>query len=193
MAGDLTCNVDVQRLGQGSMRFWKRKSDPWTQRARQLTDRITALEREIQKLEEQLRHGPGCPSPTPTNTEPPNVLPPRAMSVKETPAQPRTANSTAEPGRARTPAENGPPPGQLNNEFGMPRFDLVELWRSCRARFRSPGPDNPELIRLLAAGGAPELRPLRYERRIARNRFLALLTLLILVVLGVILAITRTS
>ncbi len=36
----------------------------------------------------------------------------------------------------------------------------------------------------LAAGGLQGLRPLRYEKRVARNRFIALVLLLFLILLG---------
>ena len=41
-----------------------------------------------------------------------------------------------------------------------------------------------QAIQYLAAGSIQGLRPLRYEKRVARNRFLALLALLILVLWG---------
>jgi hypothetical protein len=40
------------------------------------------------------------------------------------------------------------------------------------------------MVHYLAAGSIQGLRPLRYERRVARNRFLAFLALLLLVLWG---------
>ena len=37
----------------------------------------------------------------------------------------------------------------------------------------------------LAAGGIQGLRPLRYEKRVARNRFIALVIVLLVILLGV--------
>ncbi len=39
----------------------------------------------------------------------------------------------------------------------------------------------------LAAGGIQGLRPLRYEKRVARNRFIFFVTILTLVLLGMLL------
>ena len=38
----------------------------------------------------------------------------------------------------------------------------------------------------LAAGGVHGLRPMRYEKRVARNRFILLVVVLFLILLGVI-------
>ena len=43
----------------------------------------------------------------------------------------------------------------------------------------------------LAAGGIQGLRPLRYEKRVARNRFIALVILLFFVLLGAISVLLR--
>ena len=44
---------------------------------------------------------------------------------------------------------------------------------------------NPRLVNYLAAGGVHGLRPLRYEKRVARNRFIALVIILFVILLGV--------
>jgi ABC-type microcin C transport system permease subunit YejB len=40
------------------------------------------------------------------------------------------------------------------------------------------------MVNFLAAGSIQGLRPLRYERRVARNRFLAFTVLLVFVLIG---------
>ena len=58
------------------------------------------------------------------------------------------------------------------------------LWDWFRSRFRKPPvSSNPRMVNFLAAGSIQGLRPLRYERRVARNRFLAFSALLVLVLI----------
>ncbi len=177
------------------MPWWKRKPDPWTTRERELKDRIATLEREIRQLEELLRAGgstgPGTesmPATSPSESSVPGR--PSASACRRPPVAATELHDvrTARP-RLELPSA---PPRDLYNEYGVRRYDLPAFWRQLRDKFRGPMPPNPELVRLLAAGGAPELRSLRVERRIARNRFLALVTGLILILLGILWALLRS-
>jgi hypothetical protein len=74
------------------------------------------------------------------------------------------------------------------NELGMRKFDVLAWWRGLVAKVRQhtmgPTSNNPHMIRYLATGSVQGLRPLRYERRVARNRLLALVTTLVVVLYG---------
>lgn len=72
------------------------------------------------------------------------------------------------------------------NELGVRKYDLPALWRRFRNHFRGPGTTNPKLVNYLAAGSIQGLRPLRYEKRVARNRFIFLVLILLVVLLGII-------
>jgi hypothetical protein len=72
------------------------------------------------------------------------------------------------------------------NELGVRKYDFPAFWRRIKAHFRGPAASNPKLVSYLAAGGIQGLAPLRYERRVARNRFIALVIFLFLVLLGII-------
>ena len=72
------------------------------------------------------------------------------------------------------------------NELGVRKYDLPALWSRLRNHFRRPTSSNPRLVNYLAAGGVHGLRPMRYERRVARNRFILLVIVLFLILLGVI-------
>jgi hypothetical protein len=72
------------------------------------------------------------------------------------------------------------------NELGVRKYDLPALLRRIRGHFRGPSTTNPKLVSYLAAGGIQGLRPLRYEKRVARNRFIALVVFLVLLLLGLI-------
>jgi hypothetical protein len=70
------------------------------------------------------------------------------------------------------------------NELGVRKFDLVAVWQRFKSRFSRRPVSNPKLINYLAAGSIQGLRPLRYEQRIARNRFLLLAGFVVLTSLG---------
>src|SRR5207302_4366976 len=71
------------------------------------------------------------------------------------------------------------------NELGIRKYDLPALVRRVGNHFKGPSTTNPRLVSYLAAGGIQGLRPMRYEKRVARNRFLALVIILFLALLGV--------
>ncbi|MGB0578205.1 MAG: hypothetical protein ACPGVU_00760 [Limisphaerales bacterium] len=50
---------------------------------------------------------------------------------------------------------------------------------------------NPKLVKLLSTGNIRGLEPLRYERRVARNRFFFMLCLLLLVLTGLAMVLHR--
>ncbi len=69
--------------------------------------------------------------------------------------------------------------------LGTVEPESESLWQWISRRFRKPPiSSNPKMVNFLAAGSIQGLRPLRYERRVARNRFLAFSMLLVLVLLG---------
>ena len=60
-----------------------------------------------------------------------------------------------------------------------------KLWERIIKNFRKPPVStNPKMVNFLAAGSIQGLRPLRYERRVARNRFLAFTSVLVLILIG---------
>ena len=69
----------------------------------------------------------------------------------------------------------------------MRKYDLPALWNRLRNHFRGPTTSNPRLVNYLAAGGVQGLRPLRYEKRVARNRVIVLATVLFVILLGTLL------
>jgi hypothetical protein len=77
------------------------------------------------------------------------------------------------------------------NDLGVRKYDLAGAWRRFARHFRGPPASNPKLINYLAAGSIQGLRPLRYEKRVARNRVLALALVLALMLWGIIAVFTR--
>ena len=72
------------------------------------------------------------------------------------------------------------------NELGVRKYDLLALFRRVREHFQGPSTTNPKLVSYLAAGGIQGLRPLRYEKRVARNRFIVFAVFLFVVLLGLL-------
>jgi hypothetical protein len=60
----------------------------------------------------------------------------------------------------------------------------MELADRIKRHFRGPPAANPKLVNYLAAGNIQGLRPLRYEKRVARNRFVALTLVFVVVLFG---------
>jgi hypothetical protein len=165
------------------MASWKKKADPISDRARTLNEQIAALESEIKKLDTQLQR---APAPKFRFTALPHSS---AIPAAETPVAPRPAahdpvfeEISSKSIQARAEAESE----DHYNELGVRKYDLPALWQRIRNHLRGPSTTNPRLVNYLAAGGVHGLRPMRYEKRVARNRFILLVVVLFLILLGVI-------
>jgi cell division protein FtsB len=161
------------------MGFFRKKADPISERSRQLTAQIAALESKIKQLNQQ--------------AEPPD--PRRLRSTAYPPGSPGAGRAApaarhGEPVFERVdqkPLKDPPaPPATAGhyNERGARKFDLLEWLERIKRPFRGPPAANPQLVNYLAAGNIQGLRPLRYEKRVARNRFVALALLLVIVLFG---------
>ena len=162
----------------------KKKVDPISDRARALNDQIAALESEIKKLDTQIQRAPAPKlrstaiphGATITRTPGPSSAPAPAAH------EPVFEDISSKTIQARAEAES---PDHYN-ELGVRKYDLPALWGRLRNHFRGPTSHNPRLVNYLAAGGVHGLRPMRYEKRVARNRFIALVIFLFLLLLGII-------
>jgi len=180
------------------MAWFKKKPDPISDRARALNEEIAALESQIQQLSEHkspsppaarlrstaIPHGEtiqrGAESEAPTSK-------PEARSQKpETPAPHEPIFEEVDQDRLKARGEVATP--NHYNELGVRKYDLPALLRRIRNHFRGPSTNNPKLVHYLAAGGVQGLRPLRYEKRVARNRFIFFVALLFFALLGILLA-----
>ena len=159
----------------------KKKVDPISDRSRALTDQIAALEAEIKKLDSQIQRAPvprlrstaiphGATVPHPHEAPLPPVHEPVFEEVKPVPDTEETAA-----------------PDQFN-ELGIRKYDLPGLFTRLRNHFRRPTTNNPRLVAYLAAGGVHGLRPMRYEKRVARNRFIVFTAILLVILFGTYLA-----
>jgi hypothetical protein len=165
------------------------QADPISERERALNDQISTLEAEIKKLDIQL-HRPTTSTSTPRLR---STAIPHGNTVTrkaDAPAKPAATDPVFEevkPLKPRIEAEAS----DHFNELGIRKYDLPALLQKIRDQFRRPTTSNPRLVNYLAAGGVHGLRPLRYEKRVARNRFYFLAGALFLLLLGIILFFAR--
>ena len=203
------------------MGLFKRKRDPISERAKTLNQQISALQAEIERLSsasadaeaadgaahEASNHSSEAPpihggTPAAQTTSPQPRLRSTAFPKKRQPARPAaaaegpSANPFSDPAfedlsqnAAKEPSE--PPTAAHYNELGVRKYDLASWWRRWTNHLRGPPTSNPKLVNYLAAGSIQGLRPLRYEKRVARNRFIALVIVLFLTLLGIILVFHR--
>lgn len=167
------------------MAWFRKKPDPISDRERALNDEIARLESQIRELDGQLQRDQAQPRLRST------ALPHSSTISHGTPAHaPPPAAARQEPifeelGQHLLQAPSEPPttPDQYN-ELGVRKYDLPALLRRLREHFRGPSTTNPKLVSYLAAGGIHGFRPLRYEKRVARNRFIFFVVCLVLILLG---------
>jgi hypothetical protein len=179
------------------MALFKKKIDPISDRARALSDEIASLEAQIRKLDTQLQQDwqppAGHENPRLRSTALPHGATVHRVPEFAAPAVPTAAPAIEEPifeevdlNRLKARGEPEVSPDHFN-ELGVRKYDLPALLHRLRGQFRSPSTMNPKLVNYLAAGGIQGLRPMRYEKRVARNRFIALVVFLFVILLGIIL------
>lgn len=172
------------------MGLFRKKTDPLNDRAEALNSKIAKLEAEIAQLSSGLSSAPTAEPPAPLSS------PRRTSTPVQTPTRPEPAPlptpTPSEPvfervDQKRVMSEELPPadPG-LYNDLGVRKYDLISMWKRLASNFTTPPANNARLVNYLAAGSIQGLRPLRYEKRVARNRLLALAGALLLLLWGII-------
>ena len=170
------------------MAWFKKKPDPISDRARALNEEIAALESQIKQLSERR-------DPSPPHAKLRSTAVPHGETIQRTEEAPTSKLEKLAPpepifeevdqDRLKARGEVATP--DHYNELGVRKYDLPALLRRIRNHFRGPSTNNPKLVHYLAAGGVQGLRPLRYEKRVARNRFIFFVAVLFFVLLGIIL------
>lgn len=170
------------------MGLFKKKPDPISDRSRELQAQMAALEAQIKQLNSKaqkeqsqpclrsrvLPHSHRDQTLTPPPSSAPAAINPHEPVFESIYQKKMTTLSETE----TTPAHY--------NDLGVRKYDLVAVWRRIQNHLHGPATPNPKLVSYLAAGTIRGLRPLRYEKRVARNRFVALSILLLLVILGIL-------
>jgi hypothetical protein len=178
------------------MGFFKNKADPISERSRQLTARIAELESKIQRLNHQ------------TEPEDPRRLRSTAYPSGRSPAPRQNGVNGHSNGHIHSVTNGDPvfervdlkqlkevaeplPTTRHENENREDKLGFWQWMERLKRRFRGPPTSNPKLVNYLAAGNIQGLRPLRYEKRVARNRFVALTLVLVIVLFGLFCLLAR--
>ena len=161
------------------MGLFTKKADPITSKAKALNQQIAALEAEIKQLSSR------ADTPLPETESNAHAQAQPLMRSTAIPQGPRAASNPQTPARHILPrepifesVEALPPSGPAQdsaghfNDLGVRKYDFRAAWERLRRIVRGPSAHNPKLVSYLAAGSIRGLRPLRYEKRIARNRFI---------------------
>jgi len=190
------------------MAFLRKKKDPISERAKTLNEQIASLQAEIERLSNDPppEQEASTPFKSPKSATQP-LSPPKKGKTSGSPRLRSTAIpqreaisralSKAPPPTSAEPvfeqlgpspaAEAAEPPSVSHyNDLGVRKYDLASLWKRWSTHFRGPATNNPKLVNYLAAGSIQGLRPLRYEKRVARNRFILFFIFLIAVLWGLI-------
>ena len=166
------------------MGWLNKKPDPVSERARALNSEIAALEQQIKKLGGQ--PGRAVIQPRLRSTAVPHGATVSHSVPPGAPAKaPETIFEEVDQDRLKAKTETVAPPEHFN-ELGVRKYNLAGQWQRLKGHFRGPPASNPRLVNYLAAGGVQGLRPMRYEKRVARNRLLLLVIGLFLLLLGIL-------
>lgn len=174
------------------MGFFKKQADPILKREQVLDSEIAALEAQIKDLNSRIskeQHQPKTRStafPSGHENSISQQMPEESIPLNDPifePVDQRSVKSLSEPNGNAT-IQSG-----LNIEKGA----FERICRRFAGLFRSTPTRNPKLVSYLAAGSIKGLRPLRYEKRIARNRFIALSFILVLLLWGIYSAFVRQN
>jgi outer membrane murein-binding lipoprotein Lpp len=167
----------------------RKKPDPISERARDLNSQIAALEEQIRRLNEQAavnEQAAGqedAEKPRLRSTARPHHQTPPAVGTTPHPTEPIFEEFGHPP--LRRPDQTPPKPESVR-ELGVRKPGGTGFFKRVKNQFRPPPASNPKLVSYLAAGSIQGLRPLRYEKRVARNRFIFLVVALLLLLWGII-------
>ena len=161
------------------MAVFKKKADPISQRSKQLNAQIEALESQIKHLSVRIEHARSHPRVRSTAV-------PQGPRVDNGPAAAPSGPifEQVRPNGVKSQPEVESTASHYN-DLGVRKYDLFGAFKRMQSHFRAPATSNPRLVSYLAAGSIKGLRPLRYEKRIARNRFLLLTGVFLAVLWGI--------
>jgi hypothetical protein len=163
------------------MGLLNKKPDLISEKAQALSAEIAALEAEIKKLDSQVvrKSEPKFRSTATPLGENFSRTVEKSLPVPP----PKPSEPVFEEVAKIAPRAEAEAP-ELFNDLGVRKYDLPALFNRLRNHLRGPTTSNPRLVNYLAAGGVQGLRPLRYEKRVARNRFIWLVVIVSVVLFG---------
>lgn len=158
------------------MGFFRKKHDPISEKAQALNAQIETLQAQIKKLEEEA----SAPQPRFRSSTLPRSYSAPAPATKRGAPPPREHFEKVD----HTPLQSPGPQPKPTHQLGVRKYDFLAVWQRLKDSFKGPPASNPKLVNYLAAGSIQGLRPLRYEKRVARNRFVLLVVVLLLFLWG---------
>jgi len=179
-----------------------------SERERRLREEIQQLEEQIQSLTIEIQHGRAHPNRGEAATPPvpgPAGTPPWSSSRPAPAPMPARSGASARPTATLSQSamprqeqvfeavdhrrlESSPQTvsKELYNELGVRKYDLPAAWNRLMRYLRGEPPQNQKLIKYLAAGNIQGLRQLRYEKEVARRRFIVLVVVFFLLLWGIV-------
>ena len=161
----------------------KKKADPISDRARALQAEIDQLEKQIHELSAQASQS----QPRVRST----AMPKGPALVKPAAPEPLPEQVFEKLDHQRLQM----PPEEINkalfNELGVRKYDLPAAWRRLKNFFKGTEATHQPFVKLLAAGNIQGLKPLRYEKRIARRRFILFAIVLFLALWAIFAVVLR--
>ncbi|HTG43918.1 MAG TPA: hypothetical protein VK633_05240 [Verrucomicrobiae bacterium] len=165
------------------MPLFRKNSDPITARSKELNEQISALEAQIKQLSGKIDHSKSHPRVRSTAVpRGPTLL----VEPSPPPRDPVFEQITYQKSKEQPEIELTP---DRYNDLGVRKYDLLGAVRRLQNHLRGNATANPKLVSYLAAGSIKGLRPLRYEKRIARNRFIFLSIFFVLILWGIVQAV----
>ncbi len=163
------------------MGLFGKKKDPLNARENSLNAEIESLEDQIHRLKTVIVKA-GKDADTKSK-----LAPGRAATSGRRPGSPdgnpvfeSVDQNRLQDTKMPNPFSKGKEPRSIHTEGS------VSFWEKLTRFFRGPTSSNPKLVNYLAAGNIHGLRPLRYEKRIHRNRTLLWVAILLVALIGLI-------
>jgi len=181
------------------MGIFNSKSNPIDSRQRSVEARLAAIKKQIAIEQQRTVPGPSkaatpaTPARKAPDTRPApatSCTPPSAPAGPAKPLRHDPIFEPLDPKRLHGGKEAGTTPAHFN-ELGVRKYDLPALWSRLASLGKTSTPSNPQLVNYLAAGSVHGLRAMRYEKRVARRRFIVFFVLLLVVLAGIAAALLR--
>jgi len=167
------------------MALFRKKNDPIKDREKNLASEIEQLEEQIRSLQGVLKAAEQ--EPRVRQTALPGGSPTVRAANPVEPPRPAGADPVFEPvDQQRLQDGRVNPFVDKSDPRTLQREGVTSFWERLIRYFRGPTSSNPKLVSYLAAGNIHGLQPLRYERRVARNRLLLWIAIIIVVIVGVL-------
>ena len=170
------------------MAWPRKKTDPISDRARALNNEIAQLESQIKKLDSRLQKEQSQPKLRSTATPHGETISHFESRVDASlPASEKDEQEVIleQADVKKLESEDTTTPDHFN-ELGVRKYDLPAMLKKVQNNFQAPATTNPKLVSYLAAGGIQGMRPLRYEKRVAKRRFILLVAVLFLILVGLL-------